>query len=67
MVIIAPVLAATVHATTPKAGPDFEIVEWQDAQSALRNLFLAGHRESLQRLIELLGPGGSEIELYRLL
>jgi hypothetical protein len=67
MIIIAPVLAATVHAMTPKAGPDFESIEWQDTQSALKNLFLAGHREGLQRLIELLGPGGGEIELYRLL
>ena len=67
MIIIAPILAATVHASAPKAGPDFESVEWQDTQLALRNLLLVGHREALQRLIELLGPGGSEIELYRLL
>lgn len=67
MVIIAPVLAATVHASVPKTGTDFESVEWQSTESALRNLFVVGHRESLQRLIALLGPGGSEIELYRLL
>ena len=67
MIIIAPVLAATVHANAPKPGTDFDAVEWQSPESALRNLFLMGHREALQRLIELLGPGGSEIELYRLL
>lgn len=67
MIVIAPVLAATVHANPPKAGPDFETVEWQGVQTASRNLFIAGHRDSLHRLSELLGPGGSELELYRLL
>lgn len=67
MIMIAPVLAATVHVGTAKAGPDFDIVEWQDTRTAMRNLFLVGHREALQRLIELLGPGGAEMELYRVL
>ena len=66
MIVIAPVLAATVHAMTPKAGPDFETVEWLDAATAVQSLFIAANRDSLRRLIELLGPGGHEIELYKL-
>jgi hypothetical protein len=67
MLVIAPVLAATVHATTPKAGPDIDAIEWQDAPTALNNLFIAGHRESLRRIVEQLGPGGAELDLYRIL
>jgi hypothetical protein len=67
LLVIAPVLAATVHATNPKVGPDFEAVEWHDARSALNNLFIASHRDSLRRIIELLGPGGAELDLYRIL
>ena len=67
MIVIAPVLAAMVHATAAKAGPDFETVEWQDAPTAQNNLFIAGHRDSLRRVVELLGPGGTALDLYRLL
>jgi ADP-ribose pyrophosphatase YjhB (NUDIX family) len=66
LIVIAPVLAATVHAVAPQAGPDFEGVEWFESQRAITNLFTAGHREGLRRVIELFGPGGSEIEYYRL-
>lgn len=67
VVVIAPVLAATVHATMPKAGVDFSQLEWCDAASARARLFLAGQREAFQRVVELLGPGGAELELYRLI
>ena len=67
IIVIAPVLAATTHAISARAGQDFESVEWFDAPTATTNLFIAGHRDSLRRLVELLGPGGTEIELYRLL
>ena len=67
MIVIAPVLAAMVHATASKAGPDFETVDWQDALTAQNNLFIAGHRDSLRRVVELLGPGGTALDLYRLL
>lgn len=66
-VVIAPVLVATVHATAPRAGQDFEEIEWFETAQASANLFIAGHRDSLRRVVELMGPGGSEIELYRLL
>ena len=67
LIVIAPVLIAATHATTPKAGPDFDAVEWFEAPAGLQNLFLAGHRDALRRIVELFGPGGSEIEFYRLL
>jgi hypothetical protein len=67
LIVIAPVLAATVHSVTPKPGADFEVVEWFEAQAAVGNLFVAGHRDAVRRVIELFGPGGSEIEYYRLL
>ncbi len=66
MIVIAPVLAAKVHATQSRPGQDFEAMEWFDTPTAIANLFIAGHRDSLRRVVELLGPGGSEIELYRL-
>lgn len=66
-IVIAPVLAATVHATDPRPGQDFEAVEWLEAAKANTHLFLREHRESLRRVIEMMGPGGSEIELYRIL
>jgi hypothetical protein len=67
LIVIAPVLIAVTHATVPKAGPDFESVEWLDSPAGMQNLFLAGHRDGLRRIIELFGPAGSEIEFYRLL
>lgn len=67
VVVIAPVLAATVHATAAKAGVDFSQVEWCDAPTARTRLALAGHRDALDRIVELLGPGGADIELYRLI
>ena len=67
LIVIAPVVAATVHAVAPKAGPDFDRVEWFEARAAVSNLFVAGHREAFRRVIELFGPGGNEIEFYRLL
>ena len=67
VVVIAPVLAATVHASTPRAGVDFSQVEWSDVQAAKARLSVAGHRDALDRIVELLGPGGAEIELYRLI
>jgi ADP-ribose pyrophosphatase YjhB (NUDIX family) len=66
-VVIAPVLMATVHAMAPKAGADFDTVEWFDVAGASSSLFIAGHRDALKRVVELIGPGGSEIELYRLI
>lgn len=65
-VVIAPVLAATVHASTPKAGVDFSQVEWCEPLTARARLTLAGHRDALERILELLGPGGAQLELYRL-
>ena len=67
VVVIAPVLAATVHASTPKAGVGFSQVEWCDISAANARLSLAGHRDALERIVELLGPGGAEVELYRLI
>jgi hypothetical protein len=66
-IVIAPVLMATVHATAPRPGQDFEEVEWLETTRAVSELFIAGHRDALRRVVELMGPGGSEIELYRLL
>jgi ADP-ribose pyrophosphatase YjhB (NUDIX family) len=66
MIVIAPVLAAMVHATQHRPGQDFEEMAWFDTPTAIANLFIAGHRDGLRRIVELLGPGGTEIELYRL-
>lgn len=66
-IVIAPVLAAAVHAMAPKAGVDYTQVEWVDPATARQRLFLAGHRDAFQRVVELLGPGGSQLELYRLI
>lgn len=67
VVVIAPVLAATVHATTAKAGVEFSQIEWCNATTARARLALAGHRDAFARIAELLGPGGAELELYRLI
>ena len=67
MIVIAPTLAATVHPTPHRTGNDFDAVDWFDTATATANLFVAGHRDGLRRLVELLGPGGADIELYRLL
>ena len=66
-IVIAPVLAATVHSTAPRAGVEYSQVEWCDAATARARLLLAGHREAFQRIVELFGPGGVELELYRLI
>ena len=66
VVVIAPVLAATVHAATAKAGVEFSQIEWCDAVTARARLALAGHRDAFDRIAELLGPGGADLELYRL-
>ncbi|HQY32174.1 MAG TPA: hypothetical protein PK691_12830 [Thermomicrobiales bacterium] len=67
VIVIAPVLAAIAHPTPHRVGQDFESVEWFDTPTAIANLFIAGHRDSLRRIVELLGPGGTTIELYRVL
>ena len=66
-IVIAPVLVATVHASQTRVGQDFDQLEWFETAQANANLFIAGHRDSLRRIVEMMGPGGSEIELYRLL
>jgi ADP-ribose pyrophosphatase YjhB (NUDIX family) len=67
LIVIAPVLAAVTHVGATRTGQDFDDIQWFDTQTAISNLFVAGHRDALRRLVELLGPGGTEIELYRLL
>ncbi len=66
-IVIAPVLVATVHASQTRVGQDFDELQWFETAQANANLFIAGHRDSLRRIVEMMGPGGSEIELYRLL
>ena len=67
VIVVAPVLVGTVHAMSPNPGPDFDSIEWFDALESVQRLFIAGHRDSLRRVVELFGPGGTEIDFYRLI
>ena len=67
MIVIAPVLAATTDAIAPKAGQDFEAIEWFDLRRPRSTCLLPVIVIRCAGWLSFWGPGGTEIELYRLL